>query len=58
MTVAELIKELEKMPKDKEVFTYTGAFYRLIESVEIKSLNIFHEQKDVVAIYGYKALTE
>lgn len=56
MTVAELIKELEKMPQDRKVFTYTGAFYRLVESVEIKSLNIFHEQKEVVAIYGYKAL--
>lgn len=58
MTVEELIRELEKMPQDKEVFTYTGAFYRLIESVEIKLLNISHKQKDVVAIYGYKALKE
>lgn len=56
MTVAELIKELEKMPQDKEVFTYTGAFYTLIESVEVKLLNISHKQKKVVAIYGYKAL--
>ena len=52
MTVAELIKGLEKMPQDMEIAIYGRCFYAKMESVEVKTLQFGREKaKEYLTIY-------
>ena len=57
MTLEEFYKATEDMPKDAEVWTYTGGIYRkVVDSIKLQEIWAEGKRKKIIVIQGINTI--